>query len=132
MKFEYQQFVSPMPGSSDFQLILRPIIEVRFFGAEKSILYDALIDTGADETLLPMRLAEELGVSLTPELMGQSASFIGEPIETRFGEIEMEISDGLHFARWKTVVSFADFGAAKDPIAILGHGGFLDYLHRYF
>jgi len=58
MKIPYREYLRRLPGSEDFQLILRPIVSVRIFGATTNARRDALVDTAADETLLPMSLAE--------------------------------------------------------------------------
>jgi predicted aspartyl protease len=56
MKFPYREYVSQYPGTSDFRLILRPVITIRIAGTSAEARWDALVDTGADETLLPLPL----------------------------------------------------------------------------
>jgi hypothetical protein len=73
MKFPYRQYLSQYPGTSDFHLILRPVITVRITGPRASARWDALVDTGADETLLPLSLGEVLGVTLDHDTTSQAA-----------------------------------------------------------
>lgn len=62
MRFAYREYISRYPGTSDFRLILRPVVTVRISGPAANARWDALVDTGADETLLPMSLGDLLGV----------------------------------------------------------------------
>jgi hypothetical protein len=79
MKFPYRQYISQYPGTSDFRLILRAVISVRITGPRVSARWDALVDTGADETLLPLSLGEVLGVVLDRDTTSQAAGITGEP-----------------------------------------------------
>ena len=50
--------------------IRRPIIPIRVHANGLSVLTDALVDTGADVTILPMFVADRLGIDLShaPEM----------------------------------------------------------------
>ena len=45
-------------------LVYRPEISVRVIGSQDEIYLMALVDTGADETILPLSLAQLLGVDV--------------------------------------------------------------------
>jgi len=132
MKFLYREYVSQFPGSSDFRLILRPVITVRISGPSAEARWDALVDTGADETLLPLSLAELLGVDLDRERSSQAAGVSGDKLTIYYGEVQFEIEAGTEQFNWRTTVGFVDFASTDDEVIVLGHGGCLDYFTATF
>lgn len=132
MKFAYREYISRFPGTSDFRLILRPVIPIRISGPAGNARWDALVDTGADETLLPASLAAILGIQLDDEATSQATGITGELLTIRYGEAQFELSSGHEVCQWRTMVGFVDFETAKDEVVILGHGGCLDYFTAVF
>lgn len=132
MKFPYREYVSVFPGTCDYRLILRPIITIRIAGARMDARWDALVDTGADETLFPLSLAEALGVELDQQLTSEAAGISGDRLKIHYGDVELRIESGQEFVAWKTTVGFVEFGSASDEVIILGHGGCLDYFTATF
>lgn len=132
MKFSYREYVAPLSGSSDFRLILRPVIQISVVGGDFEATCAALVDSGADETIFPLSIARAIGVSLLPELQGKFKGVSGDELVLHFGEVELNVSDENQTVRWKTIVGFADFKDEGDELAILGHGGFLDYFTAIF
>jgi predicted aspartyl protease len=132
MKFSYREYVSQFPGTSDFRLILRPVITIRIVGPLADARWDALVDTGADESLLPLSLAGLLGVELDANATSQAAGISGDKLTIHYGEVEFQITDGIETIRWQTVVGFVDFGTVDDEVIVLGHGGCLDYFTALF
>ncbi len=132
MKFAYRQYIGRMPGSDDFRLIVRPIVPLRVFGSAGNSRGHALVDTGADETLLPMSIAEELKIELDETATSQASGITGDLLTIRYGEVEFELSDDSDSAQWKTVVGFVDFGSTDEEVIVLGHGGCLDYFKAIF
>jgi hypothetical protein len=132
MKFAYREYVSIFPGTNDYRLILRPIITIRVVGPKSDARWDALVDSGADETLFPMSLAEALGVELDQQLTSEVAGISGDRLKIHYGDVELRIESGQGFVAWKTTVGFVDFGSASDEVIILGHGGCLDYFTATF
>ena len=132
MKFPYREYVSQFPGTSDFRLILRPVITIKIAGPKAEARWDALVDTGADETLLPLSLAELLGVELNQDVTSQAAGISGDKLTIQYGDIELQITDGDEKAIWRTTVGFVDFGSTDDEVIVLGHGGCLDYFIANF
>jgi predicted aspartyl protease len=132
MKFPYREYVSIFPGTTDFRLILRPIISVRILGSKSEARWDALVDTGADETLLPMSLAEVLAIELDPHLTSEAAGISGDRLKIHYGDVEFRIESDREVVAWKTTVGFVDFGSSDDEVIVLGHGGCLDYFTATF
>lgn len=132
MKFAYREYVSIYPGSNDYRLILRPIVTIRVIGPTAEARWDALVDTGADETLFPLSLAEVLGVELDHELTSEAAGISGDRLKIYYGAVELKIESGQDVIAWRTVVGFVDFGSSRDEVIILGHGGCLDFFTAVF
>lgn len=131
MKFPYREYVGELPGTSDFQLILRPVITVRVVSPKAEARWDALVDSGADETLLPISLAKVLDIELHAAT-SRAAGVSGEQLTIHYGDVELQIACGLEVVRWRTTVGFVEFGVSNDELVILGHGGCLDYFTATF
>jgi predicted aspartyl protease len=131
MKFSYREYVSQFPGSTDFRLILRPVITVRIAGSKCDARWDALVDTGADETLLPLTLAQLLGVQLD-STTSRAAGISGDELTIHYGEVTLHIESQGDTVAWQTVVGFVEFGSVDDEVIVLGHGGCLDYFTARF
>jgi predicted aspartyl protease len=132
MRFQYREYISQHPGTTDFRLILRPVITIRIAGPKAEARWDALVDTGADETLLPLSLADLLGVELDCDATSQAAGISGDTLTIHYGDVEVQITDGHEMIRWRSTVGFVEFGSADNEVIVLGHGGCLDYFTANF
>jgi hypothetical protein len=132
MRFPYREYVSQFPGTSDYRLILRPVITIRIVGPKSEARWDALVDTGADETILPLSLADLLGVELDQEVTSQAVGISGDKLTLYYGEVEFQMAVEAESATWRTTVGFVDFGSSDDEVIILGHGGCLDFFTAKF
>ncbi|MDA0835211.1 MAG: hypothetical protein O3A29_18200 [Planctomycetota bacterium] len=132
MRFAYREYVGPLPGTTDFRLILRPVITIHVIGPKSEARFDALVDTGADETLLPLMLADLLGVELDHNSTSKAVGISGDSMTVYYGDVQFEIDDGDESAKWTTTVGFVDFSPSDEKFMILGHGGCLDYFTAIF
>lgn len=132
MKFAYREYVSVFPGTNDYRLILRPVITIRIIGPKSEARWDALVDSGADETLFPLSLAEVLGIALDQEFISEAAGISGDRLKIQYGDVVLRIETEQDDIEWKTTVGFVDFGSASDEVIILGHGGCLDFFTATF
>jgi hypothetical protein len=65
------------------------------------------LDTGADDTLFPLDVATYIGAVLRPD-RGFGIRWRGQPYQLRFGDVELELSDGTGSAyRWPATVGFS-------------------------
>ena len=131
MKFAYREYLTQLPGTSDFRLILRPVISIRIAGPRITGWWDALVDTGADETLLPRSLAELLEIELE-EATSQAIGITGDKLTVHYGEVEFHVANADDNVTWRTTVGFVEFKSSDDEVIVLGHGGFLDYFTAKF
>lgn len=132
MRFPYREYVSQLPGSTDYRLILRPVITIRVAGSKSQARWDALVDTGADETLLPLAMADLLGVELDDEVTSFAAGISGDRLTIHYGDVEFQIVGDGDVVSWKALVGFVEFGSSEDEVIVLGHGGCLDYFSARF
>ena len=116
--------VEPSPAAPDLP-VFRPVIPVRFVGPHGlDALTFTLVDTDADETVLPSSLARTLGVALGSKLYTLVAAN-NRPFVVRYGVVELQIArPGVGAYRWRARVGFQE----RRPDTVLGRAGCLDHL----
>ncbi len=118
MKFKYRELDIPSPFSKR-QKLQRPIIPVSLHGRKNSIRYEALIDSGADFSILPSGLAEILRINLIKLKKIYFGSASGEIIDGFISEVGIELEGEI----FKSKVVFANL---PKNVGILGQYGFFD------
>jgi len=87
MRFDYTGVISASADTGDPIVIFRPEVRIRVHGPNGSGDFLALVDTGADNTILPESVARALGIPVVPGhlVLGHqsfldyfTATFIGE------------------------------------------------------
>lgn len=117
MKYKYRKINLVSPFSKQF--ISRPIIPVSIHYEEKKIHYEALIDSGADFTILPMGLAEILNINASNFKKILFTGVDGGILKGIIAKVGMEIGG----ATYQTSIVFAEISGT---IGILGQIGFFD------
>lgn len=120
------------PDGGDYLLILRPEIPVTVIGRRDASPIIGLVDTGSDNTILPMSVAERLGVPVRATAGPPTQVFGGNHVQLFAGEAELELQSGDEVIRWKADLYFHDFPPGEVEVAILGHAGFLNYFTATF
>ncbi len=87
-----QRGVEPSPAAPD-RPVFRPRIPLKISGprSDHSIAV-ALVDTGADESMLPLSVARYLRVRLGSRLYTDLRDASNRPIPTRYGVVRMTIA----------------------------------------
>ena len=109
----------------------RPLLPVRIIGPTGLFrsFPRALLDPGADDTILPMDLVAVLGVTLLAEA-GHGVRWRGQRYPLRFGNVQLELSDDSGATwRWPATVGFSP---ALIRYPILGNAGCLQFLDALF
>jgi hypothetical protein len=106
----------------------RPYVPIRVIDPRGSTRLDGLLDTGADETILPRSIAGPLGIGLDDGARGRFRGVGGQVVTVVYGSVELELATQSRRLRWPVTVAFLD-GAHG---AILGHAGFLEYFTASF
>ncbi len=132
MKFSYSLNIARSIDTGDEIVILRPEIPIRIFGPAGVAETLALVDTGADNSILPLSIARDLRLETTPGKGPDAAAFGGQRIPLSFAEVVLEISENEVPIRWRGRLYFADFPDDAEKAVILGHEGFLDFFTATF
>lgn len=118
MKFSYLKIPT---NDTKRKWIARPIIQVVLTSPQKSVIADALIDSGADKCLFNSELAEELGLVLENGEAEYFGGIEGGKIKCFVHKIQLQIL-GLD----KKIEVSAGFIEDLKVSAILGQEGFFD------
>lgn len=117
-----------LPAGSRFHW--RPLIPVKVRTSSGVVLHyhRALLDSGSQDTLLPLDAAIFAGISLFPDA-GHIVRWRGTAYPLRFGRVEFQIEEAGMECRWSATIAFA---AMLMPYPILGVAGFLEYFDTNF
>lgn len=118
MKFKYRKINLNDPFSNR-KYILRPIIPVSLRYKDRSIHYEALIDTGADFCIFPIELASNLGMNIKKHKIIYFSGVGGEPIRGFIIRVILSVGE----KELSTEIVFSDSGITR----VLGQRGFFDH-----
>lgn len=131
MKFDYACIISAAVDTGEPVAVFRPEITIRLHGPNGSDDLDALVDTGADNTIFPESIARNLGVQLLRATGPAAQAFGGQRIDLWYADVELELVHSGGSLRWLAQVYFrAD--EVDDETVILGRDGFLEYFTATF
>ena len=121
---------SGIPALGGALIVPRPLIAVQITGPSSYVLYDGLLDTGADETVLDPSVARLVGIDLT-QAVQRDIHLVGRgTIRCQYAHVKLRITDGvLETYEWDTPVGFAPFPLLRN---LLGFGGFLQFFDANF
>ena len=104
---------------------LRPIVSVQVSVPGLSpVIVDALVDTGADVSLFPKRVAERLQLNLTSLPTRIVSAAVGGQCEYRLCDVTLELRRFPETLRWNTTVGFVEH---RMSYAILGTRGLFEF-----
>ena len=102
----------------------RPIVPITLIGPLGSHLLRGLVDSGADEIIVPEFVPPIIGVDLFGAPTVTTRGIAGSMVSVRLAEVTMRIAD-LHERReWSAWVGFSPIPRRT---AVLGFTGFLQY-----
>jgi predicted aspartyl protease len=126
--YQEQYGVDPSPAAPGHP-VFRPKIPVKISGprADHHVAI-ALVDTGADETILPLSVARPLRVQLDSQVHYLRDAG-NNPIPVRYGVIRLTIAQiGIGDYTWEAKVGFQKYRR----YSVLGHAGCLERLDVRF
>jgi len=136
LRFPYldEPLYAPAPPSlpDDAQRRWRPLIPLSVRGANgRSVAFGrALVDPGADDTVLPLDIAELLAVSFYAATT-HSLRWRGQRHSLRYGDVTLELADDEgNVLAWPAVVAFTDAPVRYPLLGICGCLEFLDATFR--
>src|SRR5262245_4534321 len=101
-----------------------PIFPVIVSNPQGSFVRDGLLDTGANDTVCPDILAQQLGVDLTNAPEGEARGAGGQVLQVHYATVTLRISDGKETCVWDASVGFAPLVGKE---ILLGQTGFLQF-----
>ena len=122
MIFQYSQF--PVPDQKGV-FIYRTTIPIIFKYKTNFILVEALVDSGADQTILPVEIATALNIPLDESSATYFFGAGGNTFEVYRSQFAIQHSlraAGFQPIQWSTKVYFAQ----SQPTILLGQDGFLN------
>jgi hypothetical protein len=134
LQFPYQDEPVPTPPLPSLPpsttLRWRPLIPVTLIGptGKRRFFSRALLDPGADDTIFPLALAAVLDVRLRIDA-GHAIRWRGQAHPLRFGDVQLELSDGTDVWSWPAIVGFS---SASIRCPILGLAGCLQFFDARF
>lgn len=129
MKFSYRPYqVQSTPSADEPTTIYRPVVPFRVHGPLGNAGLMGLLDTGADATLLPAFLVDQLGIVVDRTRKARFRGVGNQVVAVSYGEVEIEIIGKRRSHRWTTLVGFLEGRST----AILGHTGFLERFKATF
>lgn len=120
MKFKYSEYLA-----ENNIKIFRPTVPIIFKNKSKFIQTEAIIDSGADFTILPIEIAGILNIKLDGRTKTIFHGAGGNPFPVYLSPINIEHilrQSGFQTINWQTKVFFAE----SQPAILLGHKGFLE------
>jgi hypothetical protein len=107
----------------------KPIVALSLTGPAATVPLDGLVDTGADDIVVPETVATMLGIDLSGAPTIQATGANRSPIPVRFAEATRRLSDGQESREWRAWVGFT-----SSPMrwGLLGFAGFLQFFTAVF
>lgn len=126
MKIPYRlgKAATPLPSLRGSRQRPRPLHPIRVTGPAQSVVRDALLDTGSDDTVFHEALAPLLGLDLSnaPQLTVHLAGRGG--IRCRYASVLLWMTDFTETYEWTAVVGFVPT-PLQHPL--LGFAGFYEF-----
>src|SRR5689334_6895786 len=106
MRFPYQIYPVLGLGAAPLVLLHRPTVPIRILGPGGDALVYGLVDTGADDVILPDRLLGPLGVDIRPGDHATITALGGGAVPIRYGAVDFELARPGVTYRWSARAGF--------------------------
>ncbi|MEK7499837.1 MAG: hypothetical protein AAB649_04495 [Patescibacteria group bacterium] len=127
MKFEYKKTnVIPAPGFESGELY-QTKIPIVLVGPTGNLRFEALVDTGSDQTIFPRTDVKEItGIVIDKNLKSEVKGRLEHHNESLYfaHNTKLQISKDQEIYEFPAPIWFSD---EENSPAILGHSGFLEY-----
>jgi hypothetical protein len=102
----------------------RPIVPIRIIQSQLSSPIDGCVDSAADDTLFPLRLARRRGIDLAHAPRGEVHAAGHSPLPVNYALVTLLLADGVETCEWEAIIGFADV-PLRWPL--LGQAGCLQF-----
>ena len=126
MRFAYRplSLIRPAPTLGGRLTRYLPVITVGIEGPQNTFPIPCRLDSGSDDTIVPVAVAHQTGIDLSGAPEGESQGVGGNPIRYPCALVTLRISDGVESCSWQAMVGFIN---VPRRFGLLGLAGFLDY-----
>lgn len=132
MKFDYKKsFIKPDHGFES-GILYQTKIPVVLVGPKGELRFEALVDTGSDQTILPSPDVEDItGITIQKDITSEVKGRLEGHTEKLFWgkDCALLLAQDNEVYRFSSSVWFSDDGNSP---AILGHSGFLEFFTATF
>lgn len=132
MLFSYAPVEVASTTTGEIETYWRPTIPLVIHGETDIVLCSALVDSGADVSLIPKSIAVELGLKLQLCRGPAPIAFGGGTIQAYSTEAVLQLSDGSEDVAWLAQLLVFEADQAHEQNAILGHIGFFEFFRTTF
>lgn len=132
MRFPYQTHIVGTSDDGSELLLSRPELDLKLIGPKGSAVFIGLVDTGADQTILPTFIAHRLGIELGPHEGPIATAFGGQRLDLLDGAAVLEIRSGGEILAWTAPLCFFDYSEEDESTVVLGYVGFLEFFTATF
>jgi hypothetical protein len=122
MKFDYSKIKLAERSNFFGNSILKPIIDIRIAAGDKSLQYNALVDSGADFSIFHSGVGQALGIDIES---GEKLNFGGVQKANAAAAYLHKVTLVIGGWKYPTIVGFSD-EISDDSYGILGQRGFFD------
>jgi hypothetical protein len=132
MRFAYRPYDIESSPADPSEEILRPALKVRVWGMngpDRDVPLWGILDTGADECVLPFEVAERIEPAWS-DGVGLLTDYTGKPHVIQYGAAYFQIKIKNRLIRWAPVVAFDRH--REDREALWGVAGFLEHFRVTF
>jgi hypothetical protein len=125
-RFPSTQFVHPLGGWwRDY-----PMCDMSVGWNGVFIAHSIVFDTGSDDSIFPIALAQQLGIDLSNAPTGQAQGVGGGTVTFHYAQVLLRLSDGTEHAEWSALVGFAPIHMRRGLLGRTGFHQFFDVTYR--
>lgn len=123
--FRPYRLTASAPSLGGRMVRYKPVIALTVIGPSGQHSLEALVDSGADDVVLPAHAASAIGVSLSTAPSSHAQGLGGmQPVGLWYAPVILLLSDGAQTCRWRAVTAFT---TTPMRFALFGIAGGLEH-----